>query len=133
MRSGTANVLAAALAGVLATPVSAGETPSYGPIPSWVHTWPVPADLKPTGAAVDVLLFNSQERMTPGADESFAEIATRVNAPEGLATLGNLIETWDPRDPISGHPSGADYPGRKINRPAGRREGLHGHKARNES
>ncbi len=88
-------VLSAVLPGhVLAAP--SADQPTYGPPPAWVKDVPIPTDGKPTGAAVDLLLLNNQQRLTPGIEEQYNEVVARVNASEGLAGLGNLIETWDP-------------------------------------
>ncbi len=75
---------------------AANDQPIYGPPPAWVKDVPIPTDAKSTGAAVDLLMVANQQRLTPGNDEEFSEIVARVNASEGLAGLGNLIETWDP-------------------------------------
>ena len=93
---GAARVLTATLACVLASHARAADKPDYGPPGSWVRDIRIPTDLKPTGAAVDVLLLDQQQRLFPGGGDAFVELATRVNASEGLAALGSIIETWDP-------------------------------------
>ena len=87
-------VLGAAL--VAGASVRAAETPLYQGQPDWARSIPVPTEVKPSGAAIDVLLWTSQTRLTPGAQETFTEQATRINAPEGLSQVGNIIEVWDP-------------------------------------
>jgi tetratricopeptide (TPR) repeat protein len=88
--------MTAVLASLGAAGTWAADKPIYGPPPSWVREVAIDTGFKPTGAAVDVLLFDQQQRMTPGADENFVEVASRVNASEGLASLGSVIEAWDP-------------------------------------
>ncbi len=92
----TAIVVTAAVGALGSSQVRADDKPVYGPPPAWVRDIPIDTAFKPSGAAVDVLLFDQQQKLTPGADESFVEIASRVNSPEGLAILGSLIEPWDP-------------------------------------
>jgi hypothetical protein len=76
--------------------VHAADQPIYNAPPPWVRSLPIPTDGKASGAAVDVLLWTSQSRLSAGATETFVERAVRINSPEGLGSLGSLSEVWDP-------------------------------------
>lgn len=92
-------VLAAMLAGwavFFASRAQAADQLAYGPPPDWVKEVPIQTDAKPSGGALEVLLINDQQRLSPGDDAQFYELAARVNAAEGLAGLGNLTQNWDP-------------------------------------
>ena len=88
-------LLATALA-MTSVSAHAADQPGYQPTPAWVRPVPIPSDVKSSGGAVDVLLWTVQDRLSPGDDEAFVEVASRVNAPEGLGQVGNLIQAWNP-------------------------------------
>ena len=89
-------LMAYALALAGSATVQGRDQPLYKPEAAWIRPIPIPADVKPSGAATDVLLWSAQDRLAPGDDESFVEQATRINAPEGLQQAGNLLLTWNP-------------------------------------
>ncbi len=74
----------------------AENAPLYQPQPAWVKPIPIPSDVKPSGAAGEMLLWSVQDRLAPDDDESFIEQAIRINAPEGLAQADKLTLTWNP-------------------------------------
>ena len=84
------------LAAAAGAPASGHDQPLYQPQAAWVQPAPIPRDVKPSGAAGDMLLWTVQDRLSPGDDESFVEQATRINAPEALQQAGNLLLTWNP-------------------------------------
>ncbi len=86
--------LALALAGEGST--RAADAPLYQPEPAWVKPVSIPDDVKPSGAAGEMLLDSVQDRLAPGDDESFMEQAVRINAPEGLGQADKLTLTWNP-------------------------------------
>ncbi len=89
---------ALALALAFAGEVSAwaADAPLYQPQPAWVKPTTIPNDVKPSGAAGEMLLYSVQDRLAPGDDESFMEQAVRINAPEGLGQADKLTLTWNP-------------------------------------
>ena len=79
--------LACAVAGVLASAgvaYAGADQPLYGPAPAWVQPVPITTDVKPTGAAADVLLHTVQNRLGSEGTESFVDTVVRINAPEGI-------------------------------------------------
>ncbi len=74
----------------------ATDAPLYQPQPAWVRPIPIPDDVKPSGAAGEMLLWSVQDRLAPSDDEGFIEQAVRINAPEGLAQADKLSLTWNP-------------------------------------
>ena len=85
-----------ALMAMMGPSAHAADRPLYGPVPPWVRQVPIPFDMMSGGGAVDPLLLTVQDRLLPGNDEGFVEMASRVNAPEGLGQVGNLILAWNP-------------------------------------
>jgi tetratricopeptide (TPR) repeat protein len=74
----------------------AADQPVYDAQPPWVRPIAIPRDGKASGAAVDVLLWTSQSRLTAGATETFVESASRINSAEGLGHVGSLTYVWNP-------------------------------------
>jgi tetratricopeptide (TPR) repeat protein len=94
---GLSVLLAAGAAAAVVAPQSAPSLqPIYAPEAAWVRPLPIPRDAKPSGAATDALLFDVQSRLAPRDEETFAEVAVRIAAPEGLQQVGNLMQVWDP-------------------------------------
>ena len=89
-------VLLATMLAMMCVSAHAADQPIYQPAAAWVRPVPIPFNMKSSGGAVDVLLWTVQDRLAPGDDESFIEVASRVNAPEGLGQVGNLIQAWNP-------------------------------------
>ena len=88
-------VLATVLA-MMGVSARAADQPFYQAAAAWVRPVLIPLDMKPSGAAVDVLLSVVQNRLFPGDAEFFVEQASRINAPEGLGQVGSLIQAWNP-------------------------------------
>jgi TPR repeat protein len=75
----------------------AGDQPTYGPPAAWVKPIAVPtAGSTADGAPAQVLLYDVQGRLGRDGDSYFVEKANKILAPQGLATVGTLTETWDP-------------------------------------
>lgn len=85
-----------ALMAMMGLSAHAADQPLYQPAPNWVRPVPILLDMKSGGGAIDLLLLTAQNRLLPGDDEAFVEAASRVNAPEGLGQVGNLILAWNP-------------------------------------
>jgi hypothetical protein len=77
----------------------AADQPVYAPPPAWVKAAPAPG--APTAAdgasAVKVLLIDNQTRFGPDGDEFYTESVFRIDAPAGLAILGQISPSWDPQ------------------------------------
>ena len=78
----------------LASPAFAGETLKYGAVPSWVVPQSIP-NPKATDAPVAMLLQDQQIALEPGKVVTYAELAFRIQNPQGLAA-GNLSISWNP-------------------------------------
>lgn len=89
-------ILAACLlATISAGPAWAGEKIEFGPAPAWVRPVAMPAiDAKADGN-VRYLLLDRQEKLEPGRQSSYAEIAFRIETAEGLSA-GNISLPWLP-------------------------------------
>ena len=74
----------------------AADQPQYAPPPAWVKPVAIPkGDAGPTGAAIQVLLFDSQSRFGP-ADEFYSESAVQILSPAGLSLLNGVSPSWKP-------------------------------------
>ena len=78
----------------LASPAFAEETLKYGGVPSWVVPQSIP-NPKATDAPVAMLLQDQQIALEPGKIVTYAELAFRIQNPQGLAA-GNLSISWNP-------------------------------------
>lgn len=87
---------AAAVAVLRAETAQAADQPLYQPPAEWVRPTPIPFSAPPSGAAADLLLWDTQARLTPESDDSYVDLAIRINTPEGLSGAGNLIRAWNP-------------------------------------
>jgi len=75
----------------------AGDQPAYGPPEPWVKPIAVPtAGANADGAPSQVLLYDVQAKLGPDSDSYFVDKANKILAPQGLAAVGTLTETWDP-------------------------------------
>ena len=89
-------LLLAATAFSAALPAHAADTLKFGPAPSWVIPQKIPD--KSTGAAnapAALLLTDEQVQLEPGRMTSFAEIAVKLQSPDGLSA-GNIAFPWNP-------------------------------------
>jgi hypothetical protein len=75
----------------------AADQPLYAPPSAWVKPLPIP-DAPPAtdGAAIQVLLQDTQTRMGPDGEEYYAEAVIRLLKPEGLAAMANIRQEWRP-------------------------------------
>lgn len=74
---------------------AAGE-PLYAPAPEWVKPIALPVGDEPLGQApVRQLLMDQQVRFGPDESIYYAEIAMRIDTPQGLSA-GSLILPWHP-------------------------------------
>jgi tetratricopeptide (TPR) repeat protein len=81
-----------------ASPQALHDAPEYGPAPSWV----TPVDPRAMNGAPNLQptrlrLADHQVRFEADALETYTEIVTQAQSPDGLQDLGNLIQTWDPQ------------------------------------
>ena len=60
-----------ALAVAAGTLAGGRDQPLYQPEAAWVRPVAIPSDVKPSGAAGDVLLWTVQDRLAPNDDETF--------------------------------------------------------------
>ena len=76
---------------------SAADLPKYAPPPAWVKTLKIP-DPPPgsDGAAIQLLLLDSQVRLSPNLDEFYFESAFRIASPQGLSSAASLPLSWSP-------------------------------------
>jgi tetratricopeptide (TPR) repeat protein/transglutaminase-like putative cysteine protease len=68
----------------------------FGPPAQWVRPVSLPASGASTQAAVKVLLFDYQVKLTRKSVSYYAESVTRIQTPEGLSAMGTLKVVWDP-------------------------------------
>ncbi len=79
-------------------PQASHDAPLYAPAPMWVTPIRAPDIASaPNLQPVRWLLIDRQVRFEPDAQETYTERVMRAQSPEGLQSLGNLIETWDPQ------------------------------------
>jgi tetratricopeptide (TPR) repeat protein len=95
--SGVFRVCVALAAALWAGVGWAADQPQYAPPPDWVKAVPIPAaKAAPPGAAIQVLLFDSQTRFGLEDDESYSETAFRILTPVGLSLLNAISPSWNP-------------------------------------
>lgn len=87
---------AVALALSLAGAANAADLPQYAPAAAWVKPIALPKPKAEGGSATQLLLWNTQSRYSDAGDETFSEIATRIESSEALADNGTLIHSWSP-------------------------------------
>ena len=81
----------------ISTAAWAADQPTYGPPAAWVKPVAIPTGgAAAAGAPAQVLLYEVQGKLGPDGDSYFVEKANKILAPQGLATVGTLTETWDP-------------------------------------
>lgn len=76
----------------------AADQPSLGPPPAWVklstfNPTPTKAD---ANAPAALLLQDLQLKFTPDEQQTYWELAAKVQTPQGLQTLGQLAPVWNP-------------------------------------
>lgn len=70
--------------------------PEYAPPPSWVKPTAIPkADAK-SKDGYRVLLYDQQERLTPGGDEYYFETAKLLKTPDGVQSESPIQIAWSP-------------------------------------
>jgi tetratricopeptide (TPR) repeat protein/transglutaminase-like putative cysteine protease len=90
---------ALALVAILAAgAATAADKPVLGPPPAWVK----PTSFSQTPAKVDanasaaLLLQDLQVKFTPDEEQTYWELAAKVQTPQGLQMLGQLAPVWNP-------------------------------------
>jgi len=74
----------------------AADKPVIGPAPAWVKPIEIPrTPAKADDAAIHVMLFDQQIALEPRRQTVYAELALRIQTPEGLAA-GNISIPWRP-------------------------------------
>ena len=89
-------ILLVAGAALFARPAIAADALKFGPAPAWVVPHSIPD--KATNAAnapAALLLIDQQAQIAPGKLTSFAEVAVKLQTPDGLSA-GNIAFPWDP-------------------------------------
>ncbi len=77
------------------------DKPEFGPPAPWVHPAKLPTDAGPnSGADVKYLLVDRQLNFSPQANELYIESVARIQTPQGLSTLGNLVVPWNPQTDV---------------------------------
>jgi len=99
----------------------AASEPAYAPVPAWVKPVGVPdASEAGDGAAVKVLLQDSQFDFGSESDRFYSETAVKVVSPQGLGPAGNMSVAWSPdTDTITIHKLNVIRDGRVIDVLAG--------------
>jgi hypothetical protein len=83
-------------AALSAQPAFAADTLKFGPPPAWVIPQKIPdKSTKAANAPYALLLTDGQVQLEPGKMTSFAEIAIKLQSPEGLSA-GNIAFPWNP-------------------------------------
>jgi tetratricopeptide (TPR) repeat protein len=78
-------------------PALAAETVSHGPPPDWVKPVILPADdARQADAPAKVLLRSHQIRFTSDSLEAHVQSYVRLQSPQGLQALGNIVLPWKP-------------------------------------
>ena len=81
---------------VVAAPCVAADQVRIGPRPAWVSEQPVQVGPSETAdAPIDILLFDSQQKLEPDAAANYAHYAYRINNAQGLAGA-NVVAGWNP-------------------------------------
>src|SRR5438270_6696276 len=78
-----------------ACPAFAADELKFGKPPAWVVPQAIPAPSALADAPVALLLTDQQIRMEPGKVVTFAELAMKIQKPEGLSA-GNISIPWNP-------------------------------------
>lgn len=102
-------------ASALSTQVSEMR-PEYAAPPAWVSERPVPAsNPKRKDDAFEMLLANSQERLTPEGLENFVEYAVLVRTQAGVQAFGNVVIPWNVyRTDLTIHRASIERDGKSI-------------------
>src|SRR5213080_3771701 len=89
-------VLMAGAALVASSPAWAADQLKFGAPPAWIVPQAIPAASdKVKDKPVALLLHDQQFLLEPGKITTFAELAFKIQKPEGLAA-GNLSVAWNP-------------------------------------
>jgi tetratricopeptide (TPR) repeat protein len=82
----------------LSQPAAIPSAPAIGPAPEWVEALPLPApNAKLSDRPLQSLLTTTQSRYSKdGTREYYVELATLVQNPSGLETLGTVALPWQP-------------------------------------
>src|SRR5262245_55950937 len=92
-----APVIALILSLGLAPCAMAADAVAYGPAPAWLKPVTLPKD---DGSEADaparILMRSYQLRFTPTSAETYIESWVRVQTPQGLQALGNIVLPWKP-------------------------------------
>jgi hypothetical protein len=75
----------------------AADVVNYGPAPDWVEPVPVPKDDgNMADAPAKALLRSYQLRFTETSSENYSEDYIRLQTPQGVQALGNIVLPWRP-------------------------------------
>ena len=82
---------------IVEAPALAASEPVIAPVPEWVESVAIPA-ANPALAdrPVQSLLLSGQTRFGAEYHDHFAEYAVRIQTPQGLQGMGNVILPWQP-------------------------------------
>lgn len=90
-------VALALIASLGADVAQAGEKPELGPPAAWVTPTEGPKALpKDDGAAIRVLVLDSQVRFDDAGRSTYVETMTRIQSVEGLGSVGTISMSWKP-------------------------------------
>jgi tetratricopeptide (TPR) repeat protein len=83
-------------AALCARPALAADVLKFSPAPAWVVPQTIPdTATKAANAPAAILLSDQQIQLLPGKITSFAEVAVKLQTPEGLSA-GNIAFPWNP-------------------------------------
>jgi tetratricopeptide (TPR) repeat protein len=81
---------------LLARGAFAADQPRYEPPPAWVKPFEIPKPALGGSGSTRILLEDTQDRFGPEGLDIYWERAERIDAPQGLANIGNIAFDWNP-------------------------------------
>lgn len=80
----------------LASAALAADQPTYGPVPAWVKSAPIPERPAAKSGAYQLLVDDVQVRFNGDEEHQFRDTVYKVLNRQGLEDLGTLTAGWDP-------------------------------------
>jgi tetratricopeptide (TPR) repeat protein len=74
----------------------AADQPRYEPPPAWAKPLEIPRPPVGDSGSTRFLLEDVQDKFGPDGVDTYWELAERIEAPQGLANVGNIAFDWNP-------------------------------------
>ena len=81
---------------LLAHRALAADQPRYEPPPAWAKPLEIPRPPVGDSGSTRFLLEDVQDKFGPDGVDTYWELAERIEAPQGLANVGNIAFDWNP-------------------------------------